>query len=48
MLMEGPYYPVVIYHHTLLGISLGLFIASVGALLMIQRRRAVTEVALKK
>ncbi len=47
MLMEGPYYPVVIYH-TLLGISLGLFIASVGALRMIQRRRGVTEGALKK
>ncbi|MHB1956135.1 MAG: hypothetical protein ACYCOU_20585 [Sulfobacillus sp.] len=46
MLMDGAFYPVEIYH-VLLGISLGLFIASVGTMALLQRHRAAKQHALK-
>ncbi len=47
MLMDGAFYPVEIYH-VLLGISLGLFMASVATMALLQRRRAVAQHALKE
>ena len=42
MVMDGAFYPVEIYH-VLLGISLGLFIASVGTMALLQRHRAAKQ-----
>lgn len=46
-LMDGAFYPVDIYH-VLLGISLGLFMASVGTMALLQRRRAIGQYVLKE
>ncbi len=46
MLMGGPFYPAEIYH-VLLGLSLGLFLVSVGTMALVQRHRAGRQHALK-
>ena len=47
MLMGGSFYPAQIYH-VLLGISLGLFLVSVGTMALVQRHRVVRQHALKQ
>ena len=47
MLMGGSFYPAEIYH-VLLGISLGLFLVSVGTMALVQRHRQVRQHTLKE